>query len=180
MKTTHLKGLGILVLAASMGLSGIAFAATDSHVHNVTLSVPSQLFIASATNDYTLGFNSGHSNGSISDTLVVTYNVGSNTMSQADGAAAVSAQLDSVFADIDFQAQVGTYTKNSGNTELVAASGSYVTIGSTATTLMNKANSTGDGKVLDGSIPVTYRAVATSDLASGDRTQQLTVTLTDI
>jgi hypothetical protein len=101
-------------------------------------------------------------------------------MMQADGAPAILAQLDGVFDGMEFEASVGNFSKVSGDTELSPVSGGFVAVRDFALPLAAKANSVGSGRVLNGNLPVTFKAVATSNLSSGTYTRQLTVTLTDV
>jgi len=173
-----------LTLALFVGLSGMSVASaaefeTTSHV--VTVSVPQVLSISADTSAIALTF-SDFSTGSETDQQTVVYTVSSNNMGQADGATAINANLDFLYDRIDFQAQVGAYTKVSGNTELAPAQAGFVSIGTSNVAIANKANSTlgSDGRILNGSIPVTYKAVATDDVISGDQIHSLFVTLTTI
>lgn|SRR3989338_7490705 len=155
------------------------FAQAISQAQSVTVRVPSFLNLASSSNSVDLAFQDNQA-GAESNALTVTYTVSSNSMSQGDGAPTVSAYLNDSFEGIDFKASFGNFSKGGGNTELVPAAQGFVVIGPTPTVLAAKANSSGDGKVLRGQFPITYQASARSQLASGDYSRQLTLTLTDI
>ncbi len=184
MKTLH-KSVVALALSAAMGLvSPYAALAADfvTKQHGVTVSVPEILSITGDVTNFTLSFTGYAKTGDESDTKTVTYTVQSNNMRQADGAAAVNANLDVLFDSMDFLADVGTYTKTSGNTELAESASGFVKIGATNTAIAKKANTIAgsDGKLLNGQIPITYKVKATGDVPTGSYSKQLFVTLTTI
>ena len=157
-----------------------AVYAADFVTQGITLDVPAVLSIEASTADISLTF-ADYKSGSNSSTQDVTYTVSCNNMLQADGNLALKGKLDGLFTDIDFKADPGAYNKLGGNTELVEVASGYITVDTTDTTLANKGNSTGDGKVLNGTIPVTYQATATADLAAGTLdTQYLDVVLVNV
>ncbi len=155
------------------------FAQSVSNAQNVSVHVPSFLDLAASSNNINLDFQANQA-GSETNAMTVTYTVSSNSMSQGDGAPGIIASLDNAFEGIDFKASFGTFSKAGGNAELVAASQGFVTLGDTPAVLATKANSSGDGKVLRGQFPITYQAFAKSQLAAGDYSRQLMLTLTDI
>ncbi len=182
MKTT-LKKVNVVVLTVLLGLgtATMGFAAdwvTTNHA--VTVQIPEVLSISADASSFTLAFQDFITTGEESWAQTVTYTMQSNNMRQADGSPAINANLDFAYDRLDLKAQVGNYTKTSGNTELAAQQAGYVTIGTENVTLAKKTNSLGDGKLLNGSIPITYKAVATSDVPSGDQTHILNITLTTI
>ena len=182
MTTRSVPKLILLVLLAFVlgaKVSTLLFASSESYSHRVTISVPSYLFIDSDQKNLDLSF-SDYKSGAESNAQTVVYTVRGNGLTQSEGAPAVTAKLDGPFPDIDFKAKVGPYTKEGGNAELGAVSADFVTINESDVPLAKKANSLGDGKLLRGQIAMTYKAVATSSLTSGEHSRQLTVTLTDI
>ncbi|MFA6600731.1 MAG: hypothetical protein WC352_00285 [Candidatus Omnitrophota bacterium] len=171
-----------VVLAVVLGLAIPApsvWASAKTFGHKVTIEVPPSLDLAGSQQDFTLAFPNT-SSGSETNAVTIQYTMNSNGMMQASGAPAVMAQLDGVFPGVDVRAQVGAFSKMAGDTELIPASSSYITVRDSAVPLAMKGSSTGTGRVLSGTLPVTYKAVATSDLASGVYARQLTLTLTDI
>ena len=178
------KAIGAIAVAVLIGVSNplAGIAAEETTESTVTVSVPEVLSISSDASSFTLPFQEFPKAGIESWAQTVTYTVQSNNMQQADGAVALRAHLDFPYDRIDLKAQVGTYSKTSGNTELVAANSDFVAIGTSNVTLANKGNTAegSDGKLLDGTIPVTYKAVATDDVPSGDQIHILDVTLTTI
>ena len=177
----YTKSVGLVLLIFTLGakLPALTFASSESYSHHVTISVPSYLFIDSDQKDLNLSF-ADYKSGAESSAQAVVYTVRGNGLTQSEGAPAVSARLDSDFPDMDFKVKVGPYTKEGGNAELSAVSGDFVTLSESDIPLAKKANTQGDGKLLRGQIAMTYKAVATSPLTSGEYSRQLTVTLTDI
>lgn len=163
----------------AMALSVPAFAGAESVGQSVTIHVPPTLSLSASTSQIALAFPV-NAPGAETNSSTVTYSVKSNGMSQADGAPAVLAQLDTLFPGMELKAAVGGYVKKGGNTELAPVGAGFVGIQDSQTALMTKQNSSGDGQVLHGDFPVTYKAVAQQTLDAGDYARQLTLTLTDI
>lgn len=183
--TTTLRKIGIaaLALALAWGSATIGYAAdwvTTSHT--VTVSVPEVLSISSDAPSFTLPFQAYAKAGDESWAQAVNYTVEANNMRQADSSPAINANLDFLYDRIDLKADMGDFVQTSGNTALVEAAAGFMTIGTSNVALANKGNTTlgSDGKLLRGSFPVTYKAVATDDVPSGDQTHILYVTLTTI
>lgn len=182
MKTT-LKKVNVVVLTVLIGLGTAATGFAADWVttnHAVTVQIPEVLSISSDASSFTLAFQDYINTGEESWSQTVTYTVQSNNMRQADGSPAINANLDFLYDRLDLKAQVGSYTKTSGNTEIAAEQAGFVTVGTDNVTLAKKANSLMDGKLLNGSIPIMYKAVATGDVPSGDQTHILNITLTTI
>ncbi len=175
------KQISVIFTSVLILLTGAfpAYAASQTAGQAVTIHVPSSLSLIASQNAIDLTFPE-NSPGVQTNSLTVSYGVRSNGMIQPDGASAVSAQLDDLIPGVDFKAVVGTYQKHSGNTELNALSGAEVVIGSAQTALAAKHNSSGDGRLLDGTLPVTYRAQARRALEAGTYNRQLFFTLTDV
>ncbi len=171
--------LWIVTVAIGLLVVSPVYAATQAANQRVMIEVPSSLVISSSQNDFLLQFPDTYQ-GSETNSITVNYSISANGMMQADGAPAILAQLDGTFSGMDFKASVGRFAKISGDTELSPSAGGFVTIRDFALPLATKANSTGSGRVLNGNLPITYKAVATSNLSSGIYARQLTITLTDI
>lgn len=183
--TTTMRKIGIVALALTVawGSATMGYAADFvTTTSTVTVSVPEVLSISSDAATFTLPFQGYAKTGDESWAQTVTYTVESNNMRQADSSPAINANLDFLYDRIDLKADMGDYIKTSGNTSLVEAGSGFVTIGTDNVTLANKGNTDqgSDGKLLRGTFPVTYKAVATSDVPSGDQIHVLYVTLTTI
>lgn len=184
MKTT-MKKVGIVALSLLMALGTATMGFAGDWVttsHTVTIHIPEVLSISSDAASFTLPFQAYARQGDETWAQTVTYTVQSNNMRQADGSPAINANLDFPYDRLDLKADVGAYVKTSGNTELVEAQAGFRTVGTDNVTLANKGNTTqgSDGKLLNGTIPITYKAVATSDVPSGDQIHTLFVTLTTL
>lgn len=168
-----------LLIPALLAASLPAQAGGESVGQGVTIHVPPTLSLAASQSTIDLAFPQ-NAPGIETNSLTVTYSVKSNGMSQPDGSPAVLAQLDSLFPGMELKASVGGFVKRSGNTELASAGSGFVDIQEAQTALLTKQNSSGDGHLLHGDFPVTYKAVARQALTAGDHSRQLILTLTDI
>jgi hypothetical protein len=74
---------------------------------------------------------------------------------------------------------MGSFNKQSGNARLVPAGTDFVPLTSADTGLANKVIDDGDGRILDGTAPITYSAVATEDLTAGQHFAIITVSFVD-
>lgn len=179
-KTIRLALMILVCTVLALANFSVAYAVDFKTVgHSCTVSVPDSLSITADTTDITLTFTT-YNTGSETNQKTVQYTVVANNMRQADGQAAINVNLDSLFNLVDLKAKVGTYTKVAGNTSLAAANADFVTIGTSNTGVANKASSTGDGMILNGTIPITYKGVAKADLPTGNETHLMFVTLTTI
>ena len=182
----ELKTILAVAVTAVMGImspSTVLAADFVTKQHGVTVAVPEVLSISADTTNFTLSFPGYVVAGSETDTKTVTYTVQSNNMRQIDGATAINANLDALLPhSIDFLADVGAYTKTSGNTELAESASGFVKMVVANTAIAKKANTpaTSDGKILNGTIPITYKAKANGEVPTGSYGNQLFVTLTTI
>ncbi|GEM_PF-2880330 len=183
---TPLKTVLALAVSAVMGLmspcTGLA-ADFVTQQHGVTVDVPEVLSISGDTTNFTLSFSGFVAANSESNTKTITYTVQSNNMRQIDGGTAINANLDALLPhSMDILADVGTYTKTSGNTELAESASGFVKMVVANTAIAKKANTTvgSDGKILNGTIPITYKAKANGEVPTGSYANQLFVTLTTI
>jgi len=177
MKIAAKKITNLLIPALLLAMP--AWAGGETLGHGVTIHVPPTLSFAASQSSIDLAFPQNAA-GVETNSLTVTYSVKSNGMSQADGAPAILAQLDSLFPGMELKASVGGFVKRSGNTELAPVGSGFVNIQDAQTALMTKQNSSGNGHLLHGDFPVTYKAIANESLSAGDHSRQLILTLTDI
>ena len=178
-KVSRLTSFFFSVFLAGLTSSTSALASSQTYSQRVTIQVPSYLFIDSDQRELNLSFL-GQQSGAETNTQTVVYTIRGNGMMQSEGAPAVIASLDDDFPNMDLKVKVGSYTKEGGNTELSAVASDFISVGPSETPLAKKGISAGDGKLLRGQIAMTYKAVATSTLSSGEYSRQLIVTLTDI
>lgn len=184
MKTLAKKVSALAFIAGicSLPLSAIA-ADFVTQQHGVTVEIPEILSISADASTITLSYPSAYvAESAESSAQTVTYTVQSNNMRQADAATAINMNLDVLYDRLDFLADVGAYSKISGNTELAEVAAGFKSIAASNTAVAKKTNTaTGsDGKLLRGTIPVTYKVKATADVPSGNQSRQLFVTLTTI
>ena len=115
--------------------------------------------------------------GSVTNTVSVHYSLMANDVGRMQGV--ISGHLEAPFPGIDFQARVCPYSRRSGNASLVPASSGFVGVTTDDTGWANKVVDEGDGKLIDGSLVIDYRAVATEDQPAGQQTGMLTVSFVD-
>ena len=183
---TPMKTILALAVSAVLGIvNPYTVLAADfvTQQHGVTVDVPEVLSIAGDVTNFTLSFSGYVSANSETNTKTVTYTVQSNNMRQADGATAINANLDALLPySMDFLADVGAYTKTSGNTGLAESAAGFVKLVAANTAIAKKANTTSgsDGKLLNGQIPITYKIKANGEVPTGSYGNQLFITLTTI
>ena len=176
------KTLGA-VLLFSLTVAGPAASENDPQVtHTVHIVVPSaELSIAEDVGNFTLTF-SDSKEGSLTDSRVINYHVQGNTFPPAPLAGMISASSSAGVEGIQLQADTGAFTNggSEGNIILSESAAGFQPVGASPVPLANKeATSGGQARVLNGTLPVTWRAEATHDLQAGDQSVTLTVTLKD-
>jgi len=173
MKRIQIKSVLAVAVALLFVFSFVpqTFAANNAS-HVVTVRVPELLNISADTSNFMLTF-SDYVTGSESDTQTVNYTVKANKMTKASGV--ISGALGTLFTGVDLKADVGVYTKAGGTASLVESEAGYITIGDSATDLADRQVDAGSGLNTRGSLPITYKAVATADLDAGDQQQTLTI-----
>jgi hypothetical protein len=154
------------------------WAGQQSASHAVTIQVPQTLSIKADVSAFTLTMRNFIA-GSDSNTVTVNYTLRSTNNTAADGATLMKAKLNTAFGSIDFFADPGRYDKNGGNASLTEQQSGIIKILTTDTNLAKKTNVTGNGKIIRGVLPVSYKAIATADLDSQSQRRVLTVTFTD-
>lgn len=177
-KTRVFLLLGIAVL----GWQTPAWADSADSRHTITVVVVNPgLSISDDSGDFSLSFERGDQ-GAASSTHVVNYRVNGNGLPASSLEGVVTARLAGTAEGIDLQADVGRFTNHGtpGNIELREHSGGFQTVGTVPIALADKEATSGtQARVLNGSIPVTWKAVATKDLPAGQHPVTLTVTLKD-
>lgn len=176
MRKTKLS-IGLIVIGLLLINVPYSFAGTKTVQHAVTVSVPTILDITADTSNFTLTF-ADFAKNSETDLKTVNYTVKANNMTKVTGV--VTAQLGTLFTNIDLKADVGAYNKLGGTASLIeAASGFTTVLAASAVSLANRQIDSGTGKIVRGVLPITYKAVATNDLDAGNLTQTLTVSFID-
>ncbi|MBU3759226.1 MAG: hypothetical protein FGM27_04775 [Candidatus Omnitrophica bacterium] len=175
----RLKGAAVAGLTAItlMLAPRSVLADTKTVQHGVTLSVPTKLELTADAANFTLTF-ADFAKSSETDSKTVVYGLKGNNVTRLTSV--LTGQLAALFPNIDFQADVGAFTKVSGNATIVEAGAGFRTIGAAAPLgLANKQVDSGTGKMVNGNLPITYKAVALNDLETGTFTQTLTISFID-
>jgi hypothetical protein len=158
-------------------LSNTAMAANDEAHHQVSVIVPNVISITSTVGDFPLEF-SDFVKDSETNVKQVIYTVKSNNMTKSKDV--IEAELDGLFDDIDFKADMVGYTKKGGTASLTEASpAGFKVIGTSKVSLCDRKVDSGNGKLIKGELTINYKAVAKADLDAGDQSQSLTLTFTD-
>ena len=162
--------------------SSSAWAASAETSHNVTVVVvKSTLSITDDSGDFSLTFDDP-SAGSQSSPQVVNYRVSGNSLPAGALSGVVSASVSSPGQGIELVADVGSFVNNGteGNILLQEASSGDRVVGQTPVALADKGATSGtQAKVLNGTLPVVWKATAGQDLSAGQYPVSLIVTLKD-
>ncbi len=160
-----------------------AFAASVETSHNVTVVVvPTSLSVSDDTGDFRLEFDDPAA-GSDSSTQLVHYRVSGNAFSTGALPGIVSAEAESPEEGIELKAEVGQFVNNGteGNILLHASAAGEQVVGSVPVPLAGKEPTAGpQAEMLNGTVPVEWKASSTKDLSSGEYPTVLTVTLKDV
>jgi len=157
-----------------------ADSAQTSHDVSVVV-VKSALSITDDTGNFSLTFDRAVA-GASSSTQTVNYRVMGNGFPTGALPGVISAVVANPANGIELKADVGPFVNNGTEGDIVlqeAASGDQG-VGVTSVPLANKGSTAGtQARVLNGTIPVTWKANATQDLSSGEYPLTVTVTLKD-
>ena len=160
-----------------------AFAASVETSHTVTVVVvPTSLSISEDAEGVSLEFNDPAA-GSDSSTQLVHYRVGGNAFSTGPLPGILSAETDALQEGIEIKADVGPFVNNGteGNILLHASAAGEQRVGSFPVPLAGKEPTVGrQAEMLNGTIPVEWKASSTKDLSQGKYPIVLTITLKDV
>lgn len=178
-KINQKKIFSVIAIALMVAFVPKAFAGQVAIDQTVTLTIPTTLQFSAPAGD--MNFNltfADYVENAETDTKTVTYTVKANNMTRTAGV--VTAKLDELYPNIDFKADVGTYTKASGNGSLKETAADFTTItAASAVNLADRETDSGNGKTVRGTLPITYKAIAKADLSAETLNRTLTVTLID-
>ena len=164
--------------SAAAGLLLFLFTASSVSGADFVLHVDVQESLQFTSSQSSLNFTFPNAEeGAVSDTVDVTYSVISNNAGRTQGL--VSVRLDEEFEGIELQAQAGTFQKHGGNAALVPAAPGFVNVSSSEVSLADKTVDAEQGKLIDGALPVTYRAVLTRPQPAGQHVRTLTISFMD-
>ncbi|MFA6600737.1 MAG: hypothetical protein WC352_00315 [Candidatus Omnitrophota bacterium] len=170
MKTKFILFLiGVLCLAASP----YGFGGGDVVIN---LDVTRSLDFTSDQSSFQLTFDN-YRQGAVTNEVSVNYTFSGNSVTRMTDL--VSARVDQDLPGINFQAQMGAFSKKSGDAVLVPSRSGFATLGTLDTGLANKVIQSGSGLIVDGTASITYRAAAAQNLSAGQHTVVIIVTFAD-
>ncbi len=159
-----------------------AWAATSEVTHQVTVVVvPPELSLKNEGENPSLTF-SRRAAGSQSAPYEASYRIASNTLPTESYAGVVSARIEEIPDGILLQADVGSFSNNGtkGNIVLYENIPGYKTLGKELIPLADKTVTSGtQAGVLNGTLPISWQAIATKKLSLENNTLVVTVTLKD-
>jgi hypothetical protein len=182
-RVVFLLSLGLALLGWTLLSVSPALGKTAETTSTITVVVvKSALSITEDTGDFTLELGRGDT-GSESSTQVVNYRIKGNSFPAAALNGVVSAKVSSLPEGLELQADVGSFANvgTQGNIELYEEKAGFQAVGTALVGLASKKSSSGtQAKVLNGTIPITWKVEATQDLPAQQVPLALTVTLKDV
>ena len=161
-----------------------AFArSAEASVSVTVVVVEPSLSLADEEGEFSLSFREPSFKGAESGIRTVNYHLRSNSVPATAQEGILSARITGSDQGMEIQADVGRFA-NSGSPEAIAlqeSSSGYRVVGTLPTPLADKqANAPLQPTILDGSVPVSWKATATENLPPGrPRNTTLTVTFRD-
>ena len=176
------RGAATALFLFALILPASAWAASVETSHEVAVIViKPALSISDDTGDFSLNFKN-RSAGSDSSARTVNYRVTGNALPAGPQSGVVSASMASPMEGIQLKADVGDFVNNGteGNILLHASSSNGQMVGRIPVALADKDATSGtQASVLNGTVPVRWKASATKDLSSSDYPITLTLTVKD-
>lgn len=158
-------------------------AASVETSHNVTVVVvPTALSVSDDAGDFSLEFDEAAA-GSDSSAHLVHYRVSGNAFSTGALPGILSAEVESPEEGIELKADVGPFVNNGteGNILLHASTAGEQVVGSIPVPLAGKDTTAGgQAEMLNGTVPIEWKASSTQELSSDEYPIVLTVTLKDV
>ena len=177
------RGVEAALFLLLLGAAGPLWAASVETSHTVTVVVvPTSLSVADDAGEFSLQFDNP-ATGSDSAARVVHYRVSGNAFSTGALPGVLSAEADSPKQGIELKAEVGPFVNNGteGNILLHASADGEQVVGSVPMPLAGKDPTSGtQAEMLNGTVPIEWKASSTQDLSSGEYQITLTVTLKDV
>lgn len=175
-------GAGFLMLASQGLLPAPCWGRSVETSHSVTVVVVEPaLSLTDDTGDFSLSLDRGDA-GKSSNTQVVNYRIYGNVVPTTSVEGVISGKLSTGLDGIEIQADVGSFANQgtAGHVQLQEHASGFQAVGADLVPLADKETSSGaQGGVLNGTIPITWKATTTKDLPAGDYPVVLTVTLKD-
>jgi len=119
----------------------------------------------------------GYQNGMISDPATVDYQVMANAVGRLEDLVLI--RLMSPMDGIAIEGRMIQFSKTAGTAHLVSNSSDYVTLSTADAGLADKVIDEGEGRIIDGSLMLSYRARALRDLEAGNHEATLIVSFAD-
>ncbi len=169
--------IGICLILLLGGFAKPCGARTAEISRSVTVVVVEpMLSLKEDTGDFSLAFKEGAA-GTTSTAQSVEYRLHGNTLSSSAFDGVVSAKLSNTLEGIEVQADVGVFTNQGtpGNIELKEHAAGFQTVDTVPVPLADKQSTR--TTVVNGQLPITWKATATQNLPSGSQSSILTLTL---
>lgn len=175
--------LGAGFLAASQGLfPSPCWGRSVETSHNVSVIVVEPvLSLSDDAGDLSLRLEGGNT-GASSDARVVNYHVYGNVIPTTPVAGVISGKLAGGPEGIEIQADVGCFSNQgtAGHAQIQEHHAGFQAVGAELVPLADKGASSGDqGGVLNGTLPIAWKATSTGGLPDGTHPVILTITLKD-
>lgn len=119
----------------------------------------------------------GYQNGMTSDPAAVEYQVMANAVGRLEDLVLI--RLMSAMDGIAIESRMSQFSKTEGTAHLVSNSSDYVTLSTVDAGLADKVIDEGEGRIIDGSLTLSYRARALRDLEAGNHETTLIVSFAD-
>jgi len=119
----------------------------------------------------------GYQSGMTSDTAAVEYQIMANDVGRLEDLVLI--RLMSSMDGIAIESRMSQFSKTAGTAHLVSNSSDYIMLSTVDAGVADKAIDEGDGRIIDGSLTLTYRARALRDLEAGNHEATLIVSFAD-
>jgi hypothetical protein len=157
-------------------LAGNSFVFGDGKDVVLDINVTRSINFTSDKSSFNLNFQN-FQKGSITDTATVVYTLSGNSVTRMQDL--ILARVDQELPGIALQAQMGSYSKKSGDASLMPSKSGYVNLTTVDTGLADKIIDSNGGTTIDGTTSITYRASASEDLRAGQQMVTILVTFAD-
>ena len=176
------RGAALFIFSFLLWPASSSLAASVETSHTVTVVVvPPSLSVSDDAGDFRLEFDDPMA-GSDSSTRRVHYRVSGNAFSTGVLPGIVSAQAECPKEEIELKAEVGSFVNNGteGNILLHASVAGEQVVGSVPVPLAGKGRTSGEqASMLNGTVPVDWKARSTGELSLDEYIVTMMVTLKD-
>ena len=176
------RGVALFIFSFLLWPVSSSLAASVETSHTVTVVVvPTSLSMSDDAENFRLEFDDPMA-GSDSSTRQVHYRVSGNAFSTGALPGIVSAEAECPTEEIELKAEVGSFVNDGteGNILLHASAAGEQVVGSVPVPLAGKEQTSGEqAAMLNGTVPVEWKARSTRELSLDEYIVTLTVTLRD-